>query len=627
MHGNFLFQAFIYLAAATLALPIAKRLGLGSALGYLLAGVLIGPYVLGWVGNAEESVMHFAEFGVVMMLFLIGLELKPSLLWRLRVPILGMGSAQVLLTAAVFGALGMAFGLSFKAAVALGLILAMSSTAIALQSLQERNWLKLRGGQASFSVLLFQDMSVIPILALMPLLASRPGAAAAVTDAHNLLADLPAWQQTLAVLGAGAFVIVIGTFLSRPAFRFIAGSKLREAFTVFALCLVVGIALLMQLVGLSPALGAFLAGVVLAESEYRHELEADIEPFKGLLLGLFFLSVGAAINIPFILKHWQPVFGGAIAVVVIKFAVLIGIAVAFGRRRRDALLFGFALSQVGEFAFVLIALAEQLHVLPRDWTRALVAVTAISMMATAPLLMLLDRLPRRSANKDIAEEPEPALPEPTEKGRVILAGFGRMGNIIGRFLQANGVPLTVLDMDADLIDGVRKVGLKAYYGDASRLDTLRAAGAEKATLLILTLGDASKAKEIGEMVKKHFPHLEILARSKSRTDAYELINAGFNRVYRETLGTSMDMGADALHLLGFRAYQARRAADAFKKHNEVSVRELAPHWGKQNYFEMLRAKINESEAKLQGAGFRASVDSAWDNEALREEAQRGELKR
>jgi monovalent cation:proton antiporter-2 (CPA2) family protein len=626
MHSNFLFQAFIYLAAATLALPIAKRLGLGSALGYLLAGVLIGPHILGWVGSAEESVMHFAEFGVVMMLFLIGLELKPSLLWRLRVPILGMGSAQVLLTTAVFTGLGLAFDLPIKAAIALGLILAMSSTAIALQSLQERNWLKLRGGQASFSVLLFQDMAVIPILALMPLLASRRYASA--VESNSLLAGLPAWQQTLAVLGAGLAVVVVGTFLSRPAFRFIAGSRLREAFTVFALCLVVGISLLMQLVGLSPALGAFLAGVVLAESEYRHELEADIEPFKGLLLGLFFLSVGAAINLPFILKHWQPVLGGAVAVVVLKFGVLIGVAALFNRRRRDALLFGFALSQVGEFAFVLIALAEQLHVLPRDWTRALVAVTAISMMATAPLLMLLAKVPMRSGNKGLVPEVEPALPEPTEKGRVILAGFGRMGNIIGRFLQANGVPLTVLDTDSELIDGVRKVGLKAYYGDASRLDTLRAAGADKAQLLILTLGDAEKSKAIGEMVHKHFPHLQILARSKSRTDAYELINAGFNRVYRETLGTSMDMGADALHLLGFRAYQARRAADAFKKFNEISVRELAPHWGKQNYFEMLRAKIVESETLIQGhSAIKDRVDAAWDNEALREEARTGELKR
>lgn len=628
MHGNFLFQAFVYLAAATLALPIAKRLGLGSALGYLLAGVLIGPHVFGWVGTAEESVMHFAEFGVVMMLFLIGLELKPSLLWRLRVPILGMGALQVVLTAAVFCGLGIYFGLNLRPAIALGLILAMSSTAIALQSLQERNWLKERGGQAGFSVLLFQDMAVIPILALMPLLATRRYADAASGGGHSLLQDLPAWQQTIAVLGAGIAVVVLGRFLARPAFRFIAGSRLREAFTVFALCLVVGIALLMQIVGLSPALGAFLAGVVLADSEYRHELEADIEPFKGLLLGLFFLSVGAAINLPFVGSHWGVVLGGAVGVVFVKFLVLMTIAVTFGLRRRQVLLFGFALSQVGEFAFVLIALAEQLHVLPRDWTRALVAITALSMMATAPLLMTLGWLPRRSANKNAEEVPEPALPEPTERGRVILAGFGRMGNIIGRFLQANGVPLTVLDTDAELIDGVRRVGLKAYYGDASRLDTLRAAGADKARLLILTLADAEKAKEIGEMVKKHFPHLEIMARSKSRTDAYELINAGFDRVYRETLGTSMDMGAEALHLLGFRAYQARRAADAFKRMNEVSVRELAPHWGKQNYFEMLRAKINEAESRMQGHGLSGGgVDRAWDNEALREDQERGELRR
>ncbi len=626
MHSHFLFQAFVYLAAAAIAVPVAKRLGLGSVLGYLLAGAVIGPNVLGLVGGRTEgSVMHFAEFGVVMLLFLIGLELKPSLLWRLRVPILGMGSAQVLLTTGAVLAIGLLAGLPARPSLALGLILAMSSTAIVLQSLQERNWLKLRGGQASFSVLLFQDLAVIPIIALLPLLATTK--TSAVTGHSGLLEGLSAWGKTGVVLLAVGAVVAGGQLLARPVFRFIAGARLPEVFTAFALMLVIGIALLMQTVGLSPALGAFLAGVVLAESEYRHELEGDIEPFKGLLLGLFFLSVGSAIDFPFIHDHLGLVVGGALGVVVLKFLVLVTVSIVFRRQWSDTLLFGFALAQVGEFAFVLLGLSERLGVLPPDWTRAAMAVTALSMTATPPLLLLLHKLPRVRAGGD-ADRAMDSI-EPEVPGRVILAGFGRMGNIIGRFLQANGVPTTVLDVDAELVDGVRKVGLKAWYGDASRLDMLRAAGADQAEVLILTLSDTTKIRAIGELARKHFPHLKILARSRRRVDAYELINAGFEHVYRETLGTSLDMGVDALQLVGFRAYHARRAAFAFRKHNEASMRELASHWGGQNYFNVLRAKIEEAESILRGGGavLKDQVDAAWDNEPLREEAAKGTLRR
>jgi monovalent cation:proton antiporter-2 (CPA2) family protein len=626
MHSDFLFQAFVYLAAAALVVPIAKRLGFGSVLGYLLAGVAIGPHLLGLVsGGQEGGVMHFAEFGVVMMMFLIGLELKPSLLWRLRVPILGMGSAQVLLTAAaVFGA-GVYMGLPWRPALAIGLVFSTSSTAIVLQSLQERNLLKSRGGQASFSVLLFQDMAVIPMLALMPLLATRRSAEA-IHAPTGFIDSLSAWQQTLAVLGAGAFVVLGGMFLARPVFRFIAGARVPEVFTVFALFLVIGIALLMRTVGLSPALGAFLAGVVLAESEYRHELVGEIEPFKGLLLGLFFLAVGASIDFAFILHRLEWILGATAAVVLLKFAVLMAVATAFRRTWSDALLFGVALSQVGEFAFVLLALADALNVLSPLWTRGAVAVTVLSMMTTPPLLMLLHKLPRGRKAAEPAREMDTI--EPEVPGKVILAGFGRMGNIIGRFLQANGVPTTVLDLDAELVDGVRKVGLKAWYGDASRLDMLRAAGAAQAEVLILTLADTAKIRAIGELARKHFPHLKILARSKRRVDAYELINAGFENVYRETLGTSLEMGTDALRLLGFRAYHARRAAFAFRKHNEGALRELAAHWGSQNYFVMLRAKIEEAESLVRnGTSLKEQVDAAWDNEALRDEAAKGTLKR
>jgi CPA2 family monovalent cation:H+ antiporter-2 len=469
---------------------------------------------------------------------------------------------------------------------------------------------------------------VIPMLALMPLLATGVGSggAEAAHGSHSLLSGLTAWQQTLAVLAAGGAVIVGGRFLSRPVFRFIAGARLPEVFTAFALLLVVGISLLVSLVGLSPALGAFLAGVVLAESEYRHELEGDIEPFKGLLLGLFFLSVGASIDFPFIRENLWLIIAATLSVVLLKIGVLLGIARVFQRRWSDALLFALALSQVGEFAFVLLALATNLGVLTAEWSRGAVAVTALSMMTTPPLLMLLAKWPRRSANEPEARPMDTI--EPEVPGKVILAGFGRMGNIIGRFLQANGVPTTVLDTNTELVEGVRKVGLRAWYGDASRLDMLRAAGAEHAELLIITLSDTAKIRAIGELARKHFPHLKIMVRSRKRVDAYELINAGFDNVYRETLGTSIDMGADALHMLGFRAYHARRAALAFRKHNEEAMRDLAQHWGAKNYFELLRAKIEEAETLVRGgSGLRDQIDAAWDNESLREEAAKGTLKR
>jgi monovalent cation:proton antiporter-2 (CPA2) family protein len=625
-HSDFLFQAFIYLIAAVVAVPIAKRLGLGSVLGYLLAGAVIGPHVLSLVGGRTGDVMHFAEFGVVMMLFLIGLELQPSLLWRLRVPIVGMGSAQVLGTALIAGCIALMMGYPARPALALGLIFALSSTAIVLQSLQERNWLKLRGGQAAFSVLLFQDIAVIPILALMPLLAVGGGAADPAHTSQTLLEGLPAWQQALGVLTAGVFVILGGRFLSRPAFRFIAGARLPEVFTAFALLLVIGISLLMRMVGLSPALGAFLAGVVLAESEYRHELEGDIEPFKGLLLGLFFLSVGAAIDFPFILENLLLIVGATLGIVTLKFLVLLAIARIFQRRWEDALLFALALSQVGEFAFVLIGLASNVGVLEPAWSRGAVAVTALSMMTTPLLLMLLARWPRRALNEPVSMPMDTI--EPEVPGKVILAGFGRMGNVIGRFLQANGVPTTVLDVDTELVEGVRKVGLRAWYGDASRLDTLRAAGAAQAELLIITLSDTEKIRAIGDLARKHFPHLKILVRSRRRVDAYELINAGFDKVYRETLGTSIDMGIDALRMLGFRAYHARRSALAFRKNNEAALHELAKHWGSKSYLAVLRTKIEEAESLIRGGeSLRSQVDAAWDNEALREDAAKGTLKR
>lgn len=616
MNGHPLLQAFIYLAAAVAAVPISKRLGFGSVLGYLVAGALIGPHLLRWTGGGED-VRPFAEFGVVMMLFLIGLELQPRRLWEMRVPILGLGTLQVTVTAAILGAAALAFGIPGKAAIAAGLLLAMSSTAIVLQSLQEKGLDRTSGGRSAFSVLLFQDISVIPILAVLPLLAGRPGGGAAGAHAQGVAA-LPPGLQALAVLGAVAGVIAAGRFLARPVFRFIAGSRLREVFTAFALFLVVGITLLMEKVGMSPALGAFLAGVVLADSEYRHELESDIEPFKGLFLGLFFISVGAGLDLPYIAANPLRLAGLVAGIMVLKALALGGLGIAFRMEKAQAILLAAALCQVGEFAFVLLGICGQTGVLAESIIRPLSAATALSMVATPPLLMLLEKaiLPRFAAAAGSAREMD-AIPD--EGAAAIIAGFGRMGNMIGRLLQVNGVETTVLDHDPETVDAVRKLGLKAYYGDASRLDLLHSAGAEKAKLMILALDDPAKTLEIAATVRRHFPHLKLLCRARERDDGYALINMGVPHVFRETFGTSMDMAFEALRQAGMGGHRAHRAVQAFRAHNEAAFRELAGHWGdRKTFLEKLRGKIREADTLLRTDGrINSEVDAAWENSGLR----------
>ena len=609
-----LLQAFIYLAAAVVAVPVSKRLGFGSVLGYLLAGVLIGPHLLGWAGRGED-VQHFAEFGVIMMLFLIGLELQPRLLWRLRIPILGLGTLQVTVTAAAVAGAAMLLGASPQAAIAIGLTLAMSSTAIVLQSLHEKGLDKTAGGRSGFSVLLFQDIAVIPILALMPLLATR----AASPDHAEGVAALSPGLQALSVLGAVAAVIAAGRFLARPVFRFIAGSRLREVFTAFALLLVVGITLLMEKVGMSPALGAFLAGVVLADSEYRHELESDIEPFKGLLLGLFFISVGAGVDLPYIAANPLRLAGLVAGIMALKAIVLLGLGRAFRLEPSQRILLALSLCQVGEFAFVLLGITGQLGVLPEAMIRPLVGAVALSMVATPPLLILLEKviLPRFSR----AAKPQREMDEIKDEGaEVIIAGFGRVGNMIGRLLQVNGIKTTVLDHNPEVVDVVRKLGLMAYYGDASRLDLLHSAGAERAKLMILAIDDGVKAIEIAATVRKHFPHLELICRSRERDDGYALLNMGVTHVFRETFGTAMDMGFQAMRIMGLRGHHAHRAVYAFRAHNETAFRDLAKHWGdRKTFLAKLRGKIEEADSVLRSAGrVNTEVDAAWDNTSLRE---------
>lgn len=566
-----LYQAFIYLLAAIIAVPLAKRLGLGSVIGYLLAGAIIGPSAFRFVDGGGD-VMHFAEFGVVMMLFVIGLELRPALLWQMRRPILGLGGLQVLGTAIVLGLVAVWLGLTWKAALAIGLTLAMSSTAIVLQSLGERGLMKTPAGESSFAVLLFQDIAVIPILALMPLLSADPGAA--TTKHEGLISNLPGWQQALVVVAAVVAIVFAGRFLLRPFFRYIAGTRLREMFTATALFIVLAIALLMQKLGLSPALGTFVAGVVLAESEYRVQLEADIEPFKGLLLGLFFISVGASIDFSLIVQR-----PGTIALLVagllfLKFVVLLTLGRTFKLRAGEGMLFAFALAQGGEFAFVLFSFATQNAVLSADVANLLVAAVALS-MAVAPLLLTLEeKLVRPLFQK--CPRPEREADEITEHDNpVILAGFGRFGHIVGRLLRANGFPTTVLDHDADQVETLAKYGMKSFYGDASRLDLLHAAGAARAKLFVLAIDDEAKALEIIRTVQHEFPRLKILARATSRQHAYEILRLGVDQVYRETLGSALDLSIDALRELGLDERRARRAAEIFRKHDEASVREMA----------------------------------------------------
>lgn len=533
-HG-LLFDALIYLSAAVIAVPLAKRWGLGSVLGYLLAGIIIGPFLLGLVGE-QKDVMHFAEFGVVLMLFLVGLELRPALLWQLKGPILGTGGLQVLLTSAALTGVGYLLGLPWQQGLAIGLILALSSTAIVLQSLQERKLMQSESGRSAFAVLLFQDIAVIPILAILPLLAIAP-------VASNGNPDLAGWQHGLLVVAAIAGIVLGGHYLMRPVFRAIAQSHMREIFVAAALLLVIAIAVLMESVGLSPALGSFLAGVVLADSEYRHELEADIEPFKGLLLGLFFMSVGAGIDFGLFAAHPLLIPSLVIGLMLLKWGVLMVLGLIIRISPSQRWTFALALAQGGEFAFVLFSFAAQNKVLPGDTISLLTLVVALSMALTPLLLILNDRVIQPWFDyRNQADQPEHEQPELVEHP-VIIAGFGRFGQIVGRLLHGHGIGTTILEQDASQIEMLRKYGYQVFYGDASRLDLLHAAGAHKAKLLVLSINDPATSLEVIEMVKKHFPHLKILARAQDRPHAHEILRHGVDSVHRETLGSAVDLGS------------------------------------------------------------------------------------
>jgi CPA2 family monovalent cation:H+ antiporter-2 len=613
---TFLFQASIYLAAAVIAVPISARLGLGSVLGYLAAGIIIGP-VLGLVGSETQDLQHFAEFGVVMMLFLIGLELDPRALWAMRHRLIGLGGAQVVLTTLVLMVAAMAMGRPWPEALAIGLALSLSSTAIVLQTLSEKGLMQTGGGRSAFSVLLTQDIAVIPILAVLPLLAvslpaqingdgsiSRAGDAAHHGDGHHgmslsLVDGLPGWGVTLVTIAAIAAVILAGVYLTRPVFRFIHAARLREMYTALALLIVVGISFLMMLVGLSPALGAFLAGVVLANSEFRHELESDLEPFKGLLLGLFFITVGAGIDYRAFLADPGDLIGLALLVILAKGMVLYILGKAFGLKGRDQWLFTLGLAQAGEFGFVLISFSLQQNVMGEALAAKMLLVIALSMLITPLLFILYEWLSRRSSDSGEHHEPD----EIDEEGPVIIAGIGRFGQIVNRLVQASGFNTVVLDHDMETIQLMRRFGFKGFLGDPTRPELLKAAGLAKAKVLVVALDDPDAAVKLVSYARREREDLHIVARAHDRNHVYRLYRAGANDIVREMFDGSLRAGRYVLEQIGLSEYEAAEAEKTFYAHDRYAVRELAELWQpdippSQNQAYIARARELEKELEL-----------------------------
>tara|TARA_R110002094_G_scaffold124013_1_gene118578 strand:+ start:1755 stop:3668 length:1914 start_codon:yes stop_codon:yes gene_type:complete len=596
---GFLFQASIYLAAAVIAVPIAARLGLGSVLGYLAAGILIGP-VLGLVGAETKDLQHFAEFGVVVMLFLIGLELEPRALWDMRHRLLGLGGLQIGISTAALMGIAMAYDLPWNVALAVGLTLALSSTAIVLQTLSEKNLMRTNGGRNIFSVLLTQDIAVIPILAFLPLLAlsavggvmpdgsisldtekveaahkaegSNQGAGGAEA-AFDFIQSLPGWGVTLVTIGAVALIIIVGVFFTRPVFRYIHSANLREMYTALALLIVVGISFLMMLVGLSPALGAFLAGVVLASSEFRHELETDLEPFKGLLLGLFFITVGAGINFHLLFSDAIIIIGMALLVIIVKGLILFALGRIFRLHGRDQWLFALGLAQAGEFGFVLVSFSVTTGVMPDDVAETLLLVIALSMLIT-PLLFILYDLISKKMEDSSAITPD----EIDEEGPVIIAGVGRFGQIVNRLVQASGFQTVVLDHNPDTIAVMRRFGVKAFLGDPTRPDILRKAGLKDARVLVVAMNDPAAALKLIAYARKQRPDLHIVSRAHDRPAVYRQFQAGSNDIVREMFDSSLRAGRYVLENMGLSEYEAAEAERMFYSHDRMSVRELAALW-------------------------------------------------
>lgn len=580
MEGQTLLTAgVIYLVAAVLVVPIAARLGIGAVLGYLLAGIAIGPWGLGFISDVGE-ILHFSELGVVFLMFIIGLELNPAKLWALRRPIFGVGAAQVLLSAGILGALLWVSDFSWQAAVIGGIGLAMSSTAMALQLMRDKGMNRSEAGQLGFSVLLFQDLAVIPALALVPLLA---GSDSGHTD----------WMKLAMKVLAFAGMLVGGHFLLRPILRFIAASGVREVFTAAALLLVLGAALFMDALGLSMALGTFIAGILLAESEYRHELEVAIEPFKGLLLGLFFISVGMALNLGILYTHILQILLGVVVLVTVKTLVLYMLARISGLRSSERQQFAGVLSQGGEFAFVLFSAAGSTGIFVGDSLSLLLVTVTLSMMTTPLLMQAIDKLLVRRFN-DADESSEKHFVE-DDQPQVIVVGFGRMGQVVSRLLMANNKRITVLERDISAVSLMRKYGYKVYYGDATQLELLRAAGAESAQSIVITCNEPEDAMAIVHLCQQHFPQLAIVARARGRVEAHELLQAGVTQFSRETFSSALELGRKTLISTGMHPHQAHRAQQHFRRLDMRMLRELMPNHGDNAQISRVREARRELE--------------------------------
>jgi glutathione-regulated potassium-efflux system ancillary protein KefC len=600
---HLLFQVMIYLAAAVVFVPLAAHFGLGSVLGYLIAGSVIGPWGLRLVRNAGE-ILHLGEFGVVLMLFLIGLELDPKKLWSMRRAVFGGGALQMAICGCLLTLGGLAVRLPWQAALVAGLALALSSTAIAVQTMRERGVLASPTGATAFSVLLFQDIAAIPLIALVPLLAAGPRSSGS---------GLFAVARVAVAIG---LVVVVGRYLTRPLLRIVARTGLREVFTGFALLLVVGIALLMTAAGISMALGAFLAGILLAGSEYRRALETDIEPFKGLLMGLFFIAVGMSIDFGLVASEPLTIAGLVLGFTALKGGALRAAGQALGIAQGQRWAFAALLAQGGEFAFVVFGVAGQAQLLPGHWDATLTLVVALSMALTPLLLLATDRLAARAGQ---TARPADAIERQGE--RVIIAGFGRFGQIVGRLLFASGVRATVLDYDADQIELLRKLDFHVFYGDATRIDLLEAAGAAEANLLVVAVEDVDASLKLVEIARQHFPNLAIVARARNVSHWVELRQRGVELIERETFESALRAGRRALERLGIAPYEARERADRFRRHNVAGLDQMLPFFGDETR-RLSAAKAGREQLEKQFAEDRAALDrsvGSWFFEADAEE--------
>jgi len=578
-------QAATYLFIAVMCVILAKRLGLGSVLGYLIAGLIIGP-ITGLAGEETNTIQHFAEFGVVMMLFVVGLELSPKALWNMRHQLLGLGGLQVILTTFVIMLAGIVFGFPWEPSLVVGLIFSLSSTAIVMQSFAEKSLNKTDGGKAAFSILLSQDIAVIPMLAIIPLLAipayfGMPEVSPVVSEHNNisLVEHLSGFQYVGVIMMAITLIIVLGHYLSKPLFTLIAKSGLREMYTATALLLVISIAALMSVVGLSPALGTFLAGVVLANSEFRHELETNIQPFKGLLLGLFFVTVGAGISFSVVSENALLIASLTLAVIAIKASVLFTLAVIFKIKKSDGWLLTLSLAQAGEFGFVVLSFSSQSQALPDQWVAILSPVITLSMFLTPLLFIFYDKV---ITKRYLASQQHKAADHIDKKGQIIIAGIGRFGQVINRLLTAHGFETTVIDQSTAIIDRLKRVDMHAYYGDASNPDLLHTAGIEEASLFVIAIDDKEHVLGLVKYIKRFYPNLPVVARAYDRGHAYALEAAGADHVFIETYFTALEMGKSALKLLGLNEKQAEQSKSLYHQTGRDHHPELLKAWNKAN---------------------------------------------